>query len=105
MLTSQPQRIVTRKSWNISAIKRKIEVPITTIVCATVLLSGNRFVIASTLRFDGQNSSEQAIIRRGNCERGRWDDPPLGRSEEHTSELQSRPHLVCRLLLEKKNNQ
>src|SRR3989442_5620583 len=27
---------------------------------------------------------------------------PRGRSEEHTSELQSRPHLVCRLLLEKK---
>src|SRR3989442_9958658 len=27
------------------------------------------------------------------------------RSEEHTSELQSRPHLVCRLLLEKKKNQ
>src|SRR5690554_5670039 len=26
----------------------------------------------------------------------------LLRSEEHTSELQSRPHLVCRLLLEKK---
>src|SRR5690554_6968074 len=38
------------------------------------------------------------------------DDTPMGngtieaalRSEEHTSELQSRPHLVCRLLLEKK---
>src|SRR5690554_7776798 len=29
------------------------------------------------------------------------DLPGLGRSEEHTSELQSRPHLVCRLLLEK----
>src|SRR5690625_33114 len=27
------------------------------------------------------------------------------RSEEHTSELQSRGHLVCRLLLEKKNQQ
>src|SRR5436305_9486742 len=27
---------------------------------------------------------------------------PGRRSEEHTSELQSRPHLVCRLLLEKK---
>src|SRR3989442_11230868 len=26
----------------------------------------------------------------------------VNRSEEHTSELQSRPHLVCRLLLEKK---
>src|SRR3989442_2299841 len=29
-------------------------------------------------------------------------DPGITRSEEHTSELQSRPHLVCRLLLEKK---
>src|SRR5690606_40709629 len=29
--------------------------------------------------------------------------PPAGRSEEHTSELQSRENLVCRLLLEKKN--
>src|SRR3989442_7149918 len=29
---------------------------------------------------------------------------PTGRSEEHTSELQSRPHLVCRLLLEKKTS-
>src|SRR5690625_7098833 len=29
-----------------------------------------------------------------------WDQ----RSEEHTSELQSRGHLVCRLLLEKKNH-
>src|SRR3712207_7375444 len=28
----------------------------------------------------------------------------IGRSEEHTSELQSRQYLVCRLLLEKKNN-
>src|SRR3989442_11473984 len=27
------------------------------------------------------------------------------RSEEHTSELQSRPHLVCRLLLEKKKTE
>src|SRR3989449_6012407 len=29
---------------------------------------------------------------------------PQERSEEHTSELQSRLHLVCRLLLEKKKN-
>src|SRR5690554_7286614 len=41
---------------------------------------------------------------------GRSDQPPATsptdaeRSEEHTSELQSRPHLVCRLLLEKKKN-
>src|SRR3712207_7575482 len=30
------------------------------------------------------------------------DDFPVDRSEEHTSELQSRQYLVCRLLLEKK---
>src|SRR3989449_1902792 len=34
------------------------------------------------------------------------DDPDLrSRSEEHTSELQSRLHLVCRLLLEKKKKE
>src|SRR5258707_3781007 len=31
--------------------------------------------------------------------------PPMQRSEEHTSELQSRQYLVCRLLLEKKKKQ
>src|SRR2546429_4873447 len=35
--------------------------------------------------------------RRSRCGNGRFE-----RSEEHTSELQSRLHLVCRLLLEKK---
>src|SRR3989449_6377475 len=34
------------------------------------------------------------------CTTGAWD--VYTRSEEHTSELQSRLHLVCRLLLEKK---
>src|SRR6266498_1171279 len=33
---------------------------------------------------------------------GRAERNEQRRSEEHTSELQSRPHLVCRLLLEKK---
>src|SRR5436305_10272679 len=32
-------------------------------------------------------------------------DGTARRSEEHTSELQSRPHLVCRLLLEKKKKE
>src|SRR3712207_8641490 len=39
---------------------------------------------------------------RGGHEADRCRD--VGRSEEHTSELQSRQYLVCRLLLEKKNN-
>src|SRR3712207_7546978 len=38
--------------------------------------------------------------QRGTCRRC----PMLARSEEHTSELQSRQYLVCRLLLEKKNS-
>src|SRR6266511_5798381 len=33
-----------------------------------------------------------------------WRPVTRGRSEEHTSELQSRENLVCRLLLEKKKN-
>src|SRR5437660_4936878 len=45
---------------------------------------------------DGQD--EEQAIADGAMERVR----PV-RSEEHTSELQSRGHLVCRLLLEKKN--
>src|SRR5258708_29603689 len=36
--------------------------------------------------------------------RAREGDGPLSRLEEHTSELQSPDHLVCRLLLEKKKN-
>src|SRR5207302_5738768 len=39
---------------------------------------------------------------RARCTRARC--PPSARSEEHTSELQSRENLVCRLLLEKKKN-
>src|SRR5699024_12623754 len=44
-------------------------------------------------------------IRSSSCSgTGTRDDGPTGsRSEEHTSELQSRFDLVCRLLLEKKN--
>src|SRR3712207_8720625 len=47
------------------------------------------------------------VLGGGAALRGeRQRDPQVGaaRSEEHTSELQSRQYLVCRLLLEKKNN-
>src|SRR2546429_5239943 len=44
-----------------------------------------------------------ALAARRLChERGIRDRDAAQRSEEHTSELQSRLHLVCRLLLEKK---
>src|SRR5690348_18201286 len=42
-------------------------------------------------------------IRRGTCRSRRAIGRTRIRSEEHTSELQSPVHLVCRLLLEKKN--
>src|SRR5690554_7511779 len=44
-------------------------------------------------------------VSRGILEFKLTNDPAFERSEEHTSELQSRPHLVCRLLLEKKKFQ
>src|SRR5690554_7485760 len=59
-------------------------------------------------------SAERALphqpARQGAADRGEQPlarspadrQPVRSRSEEHTSELQSRPHLVCRLLLEKK---
>src|SRR5690554_7753165 len=59
---------------------------------------------APAVRLNSATSSSArastAIVSFARAERS-----PSGvkRSEEHTSELQSRPHLVCRLLLEKKN--
>src|SRR5256884_6624080 len=41
-------------------------------------------------------------LERAGLTKGEW--KATERSEEHTSELQSRLHLVCRLLLEKKND-
>src|SRR3989442_7504754 len=46
-----------------------------------------------------RSARSPAASRPPRCARG------PKRSEEHTSELQSRPHLVCRLLLEKKKEQ
>src|SRR2546425_9131136 len=46
---------------------------------------------------------QQVCVRLGAQPRHRMDDQ--GRSEEHTSELQSLAYLVCRLLLEKKKKQ
>src|SRR5439155_5534549 len=43
------------------------------------------------------------LVPGGQATRKEMHNPALIRSEEHTSELQSRGHLVCRLLLEKKN--
>src|SRR5690554_7789931 len=64
------------------------------------------------INFTGNDSTVDEVLRREMLQmEGGWastDKIDMGktrldqRSEEHTSELQSRPHLVCRLLLEKK---
>src|SRR3712207_6873115 len=58
----------------------------------------------------GREARCQALLRRGDLAEAADDhlrprpfhQPHHRRSEEHTSELQSRQYLVCRLLLEKK---
>src|SRR5215813_14652183 len=56
-----------------------------------------------TTLFRSKPTSEPARVPvRPAALRPRQVERPQLRSEEHTSELQSRPHLVCRLLLEKK---
>src|SRR2546422_5573485 len=49
-----------------------------------------------------RHAAPYAAPRGGRRKEGRVRQVRLNRSEEHTSELQSRLHLVCRLLLEKK---
>src|SRR5690554_7691681 len=52
---------------------------------------------------EGRDAREQDADRAAERRhRAPAEQDPTERSEEHTSELQSRPHLVCRLLLEKK---
>src|SRR3712207_9387906 len=55
---------------------------------------------ADALVFTGGIGENSAEVRARVCEGLAW-----MRSEEHTSELQSRQYLVCRLLLEKKKNE
>src|SRR3712207_8011320 len=85
-----------------------------------------RSLVVWSLNIVGTRASGSKLSSVGSCEGcrvppgaedGRWlrrhHSPPLGRapraspaarSEEHTSELQSRQYLVCRLLLEKKKH-
>src|SRR2546422_4592074 len=74
----------------------------------TLFRSGDFQAIGHALQDHGTpRASHRRVVARGRAARRRR--PALGgsvpggpRSEEHTSELQSRLHLVCRLLLEKK---
>src|SRR3989442_7615467 len=56
--------------------------------------------LKGTFRFRAPRPTGPSPCTTGTTALDAWS----ARSEEHTSELQSRPHLVCRLLLEKKKN-
>src|SRR5437870_6320174 len=62
-----------------------------------------RSTSSSARRSSRCRSTSRAAIRPSSIAPWAWRSPGP-RSEEHTSELQSRGHLVCRLLLEKKNH-
>src|SRR3712207_7753381 len=70
----------------------------------TLFRSGGRAASASGSECDGAVSQARARRSVGVVERHRAHHVAAvaPRSEEHTSELQSRQYLVCRLLLEKK---
>src|SRR3989442_4784840 len=70
--------------------------PRSTLFPYTTLFRSRSSSISVTLRPPHQSLGSPATTRSASSSR------LVGRSEEHTSELQSRPHLVCRLLLEKK---
>src|SRR3712207_8951554 len=79
------------------------------------ILAEGAFDLARIAR-DGERQRQQdarllrrQVVRRDEARlpqpRGGEDAAAAGRSEEHTSELQSRQYLVCRLLLEKKKTE
>src|SRR2546428_7563788 len=72
--------------------------PRSTLFPYTTLFRSPRRSVRRTCRFSPAHRSD-----RGGAD-GTNTVPMGGRSEEHTSELQSRSDLVCRLLLEKKNS-
>src|SRR3712207_8765385 len=79
--------------------------PYTTLFRSLVLADGNEvvFVEVKTRRGEGLGRAEEAVGRAQASRLFAAAECFLARSEEHTSELQSRQYLVCRLLLEKKN--
>src|SRR3712207_8843458 len=65
--------------------------PVATLSTGTVLVKSYSFSAAKAIRVEHRTQISVKIFF-------------IIRSEEHTSELQSRQYLVCRLLLEKKKN-
>src|SRR5690554_7691021 len=70
---------------------------------STGLADGNR-IAKNAQRVEAMGTADELNCHIGILVETLLAEDALIRSEEHTSELQSRPHLVCRLLLEKKKH-
>src|SRR5690554_356881 len=71
------------------------------------LIHNNQLIPDVPMNFDhftpkNYDEKNEGAVKAGEALAKSLNIPSVYRSEEHTSELQSRPHLVCRLLLEKK---
>src|SRR5205809_6886937 len=73
--------------------------PRSTLFPYTTLFRSGDGALSVTLRSRVEEAGKEGYAAA--LKKASW-DPKKTRSEEHTSELQSRLHLVCRLLLEKK---
>src|SRR5690625_6171599 len=75
--------------------------------CEATITNGSRRLLSSKPKpIDLRMKPWSSCMKRSSNSAARRAEPQNElnpRSEEHTSELQSRGHLVCRLLLEKKN--
>src|SRR3989442_933853 len=101
LLRLQPRSLAVSRRWSLPGLRRQTD-------SSAIFFFFND--TATTEIYTLSLHDALPISRRGRSRRearagqargaGRARRP--GRSEEHTSELQSRPHLVCRLLLEKK---
>src|SRR5207302_10259657 len=74
-------------------------------ICDGTVIGGRCAVAFLCRRVFGAGDGNRAIATTAACRTVGHTAAARIRSEEHTSELQSREKLVCRLLLEKKNNQ
>src|SRR3712207_8425878 len=78
--------------------------PRSTLFPYTTLFRSKRYDTTTTWRLCSLYMEQRLRKVQGDGKRSRSTDGLPDRSEEHTSELQSRQYLVCRLLLEKKKS-
>src|SRR5690606_42082204 len=97
-----PSFITNTATTNIYTLSLHDALPIFPSSTLTAMLSRMPTVMAALTKSTGK--SQEQLQKLFSEKPQLLIDALIKRSEEHTSELQSRENLVCRLLLEKKNN-